>query len=400
MKQCGDMRSFDHISAGGWCCRQGTGVLVAMTGMGIGIPQTTIKGGMRRRKPEWTPRSFNSIGLTQDRRTGSMAGTVQQFDLPRSSGSGRVQDGGADRPGQSTLSDRRIASQDAGIGRSGSRAEYGSVVTGLIFLSASGGLGLTTMTALMAKQLRGMNLSCALVDLDLDGGGMDVLVGIEGAPGMRLGRIRAPLGRVDPQALHEELPVWDGIPVLSNDPWSAPPQGWWDVDAAVSAMAGFADLLLIDAGRGRDLGNLRSLRGLPSLLMVDMTVLGLARAKALLHALSGCRSAGDRDQDSPLIACRPPMAVIGMMPTQHWISHGIDPEQAEEFLGRSVDVVLNPQPKLSASILDGRGLERVPRAYARALHPLVERIAGMATVSGRGGEPISLHESIRSGAVK
>ena len=325
---------------------------------------------------------------------------VRRFDPSGSSEPGRVQDEGADRLGRSSLSDQRIAVQDTGIGRSGSGSEYESAVTGLVFLSASGGLGLTTMTALMAKQLQDMGLSCALADLDLDSGGMDVLVGIEGAPGMRLGRIRAPLGRVDPQALHEELPIWDGIPVLSNDPWSAPPQGWWDVDAAVSAMAGFADLLLIDAGRGRGLGNLRSLRGMPSLLMVDMTVLGLARAKALLHALKSRRGAGDRDQNSQLIACRPPMAVIGMMPIQHWVSHGVDPEEAEEFLGRSLDAVLKPQPNLSASVLDGRGLERVPRAYARALHPLVERIARMITVGEREGDQISPHDSIRSRTVR
>lgn len=323
-----------------------------------------VKGRMKGREPEWAPRSFNAVGLTPERRPG------------------------------------RVAGEDTGIGRSDTGVKYGSAVTGLVFLSASGGIGLTTMTALMAKQLRNMALSCALVDLDLDGGGMDVLVGIEGAPGMRLGRIRAPLGRVDPQALREELPIWDGIPLLSNDPWTALPQGWWDVDAAVSAMAGSADLLLIDAGRGQSLGNLRSLRGLPSLLMVDMTVLGLARAKALLHALKGRRDAGDRDQDSPLISCRPPMALIGMMPTQHRVSHGVDPEQAEEFLGQSVDVVLKPQPKLSASVLDGRGLERVPRAYARALQPLVERIAGMVVVSGGKEERVSSRRLARSEAAK
>lgn len=337
---------------------------MAMTEMSIGRPLTMIKGRMKGRESEWAPRSFSAAGLTPEHRPG------------------------------------RVVGEDAGIGRSDSEVENGSAVTGLVFLSASGGIGLTTMTALMAKKLRNMALSCALVDLDLDGGGMDVLVGIEGAPGMRLGRIRAPLGRVDPQALREELPIWDGIPLLSNDPWSALPQGWWDVDAAVSAMAGFADLLLIDAGRGQGLGNLRSLKGLPSLLMVDMTVLGLARAKALLHALKSRRDASDRDQDSPLISCRPPMALIGMMPTQHRVSHGVDPEQAEEFLGRSVDVVLKPQPKLSASVLDGRGLERVPRAYARALQPLVERIAGMVVVGERKEERVSSRGLNRSEAAK
>ena len=359
--------------------------------MSICRPPTMIQGGMKGRAPEWTPRFFNSVGLSPEHRPGRVAGAARQFDFPGSSGSGRLQGEDAVRFKQPILSDRRSVGKDA---------EYESAVAGLVFLSASGGIGLTTMTALMGKQLRDMALSCALVDLDLDGGGMDVLVGVEGAPGMRLGRIHAPLGRVDPQALREELPTWDGIPLLSNDPWSAPPQGWWDLDAAVSAMAGFADLLLIDVGRGRGLGNLRSLKGLPSLLMVDMTVLGLARAKALLHALNGRSNAGDRVQDSPLISCRPPMALIGMMPTQHRVSHGVDPEQAEDFLGRSVDVVLKPQPKLSASVLDGRGLERVPRTYARALHPLVERIAGMIVVGERKVERISSRGSVRSGDVK
>lgn len=335
-----------------------------MTGMSVGEPRKMIKDSVKGREHEWTPHAFSSAGLFPEHRPG------------------------------------RIAGEDASIWRSGSEAEYGSAVTGLVFLSASGGIGLTTMAALMAKQLRKTALSCALVDLDLAGGGMDVLVGIEGAPGMRLGRIRAPLGRVDPQALREELPAWDGIPLLSNDPWSAPPQGWWDVDAAVNAVAGFADLLLIDAGRGQGLGNLRSLKGLPSLLMVDMTVLGLARAKALIHTLNDRRDAGAQAQDSPLISCRPPMALIGMMPTQHRVGHGVDPEQAEEFLGRSVDVVLKPQPKLSASVLDGRGLERVPRAYCRALRPLVERIAGMVVVGEGKEDLISSRGLTRSEAVR
>lgn len=94
------------------------------------------------------------------------------------------------------------------------------------------------------------------------------------------------------------------------------------------------------------------------------------------------------------------MALIGMMPTQHRASHGVDPEQAEEFLGRSVDVFLKPQPKLSASVLDGRGLERVPRAYARALQPLVERIAGMVVGGERKEERVSSRGLTRAEAAK
>lgn len=271
---------------------------------------------------------------------------------------------------------------------------------GLVFLCASGGAGLTTLVAMVSKMLTRRSHACALADMDLTGGGMDVLLGIEGAPGLRLGQIRAPLGRMDPQALQDELPVWDGIPLLSNDPWNGPPSGWWDMDAALRAMSGFADLILIDAGRGTALGNLRSLAGLPMVLLVDMTVLGLARARSLLvgpesfqgegannggvssvthggpsawvsrqeGVVRGGRRPGS-DRANP--AGPDPLAVIGILPRAGRSSSVVSQEEAADFLGFPPLCVLKPSASLAGSILSGLGMEKIPRSYLKALVPLI-----------------------------
>lgn len=72
--------------------------------------------------------------------------------------------------------------------------------------------------AILARELNERGLKCVLVDADLQGGGLDVLLGVENEDGSRLGEISAPLGTIDGKALLRELPVWDGVPLLSCDP--------------------------------------------------------------------------------------------------------------------------------------------------------------------------------------
>ena len=313
----------------------------------------------------------------------------------------------ADKTGAAnrSLSDGDLADRPCGRGEG---------LRGLVFLCASGGVGLTTLVALVAKSLAGRSHVCALADLDLTGGGMDVLLGIEGVPGLRLEQIRAPLGRMDSRALMEELPVWDGIPVLSNDPWNGPAPGWWDMDAALKAMSGFAELLLVDAGRGTGLRTLRSIAGLPRVLLVDMTVLGLARARSLLagskppggvnretadaHESSdahwagqvdmgrGRRAPGSTGRDvaggvpagSESGGANPidvdPLVVIGVRPHVGRSSDLVGQDEAADFLGLPLICVLKPEASLAGSVQSGLGLRKIPRSYQKALKPLIDVI--------------------------
>ena len=81
--------------------------------------------------------------------------------------------------------------------------------------SAVAGVGASTLAALLARELTERGCKSVLVDADLNGGGLDVLLGVEDEDGSRFGDISAPLGKVDGKALLRELPVWDGVPLLA-----------------------------------------------------------------------------------------------------------------------------------------------------------------------------------------
>ena len=63
--------------------------------------------------------------------------------------------------------------------------------------SVVAGVGTSTLAALLARELSERGLKCVLVDADLQGGGLDVLLGVENEDGSRFGEISAPLGNID-----------------------------------------------------------------------------------------------------------------------------------------------------------------------------------------------------------
>lgn len=80
-------------------------------------------------------------------------------------------------------------------------------------VGGSGGVGASTFAAVLAAQLGG----AFLIDVDSSGGGIDVLLGIDQAPGARWSGLRLAGGRLDPAALLDGLPRWGRCPVLAAD---------------------------------------------------------------------------------------------------------------------------------------------------------------------------------------
>ena len=117
------------------------------------------------------------------------------------------------------------------------------------FDSASGGCGLSVTAACYARTLASVGLRCALVDLDFDGGGLDVTLGLEGEHGLRWSGVDAPLGRIDGDALVRELIDWNGIAVLPADPWNKEAPSWWHITAALGALCEVCDVVVVDSGR-------------------------------------------------------------------------------------------------------------------------------------------------------
>ncbi|WP_169275706.1 hypothetical protein [Bifidobacterium moraviense] len=241
----------------------------------------------------------------------------------------------------------------------------------VVCVAASGGVGLSVTAALLALTFAGRDLSCALVDADCGYGGLDVLLGLERDQGMRMSGVEAPLGRLEGDALAQELPSWGGVRVLGADPWNGESDRWWEVQAAVVALAQVHDVVVVDAGRGEQMGQIPALAGAPAVLVTEMTVLGLARARVLARRLrsSGgearreCRVLGMQPRGAPRQCCR------------------ITAAQAQDYVGVPVAGVLEPRRALYGEVLDGLGVAAVPRGYRKVLGELADLIR---EADGRG----------------
>jgi secretion/DNA translocation related CpaE-like protein len=99
-----------------------------------------------------------------------------------------------------------------GVGRPGDGSGGGCV--GVV--GACGGAGASSLAAALAAE-SGRRAPTALVDLDLLGGGLDVLLGVEGDAGVRWPDLHAARGEVDPDELAASLPRWRRLPVLCAD---------------------------------------------------------------------------------------------------------------------------------------------------------------------------------------
>lgn len=168
-----------------------------------------------------------------------------------------------------------------------------------VFLSASGGVGLSALCSLTALQLADQGRRMALVDADFGGGGLDILLGLENDKGLRFGTLNAPLGKIDGDVLCKRLPHWEGVPVLAFDSWNSEIPEWWEVKAVMAALERSAsvDMVLVDGARGQVIDMVPDLRAAPVVIISELSVLGLARAKALLNALASGRigSSGQRN---------------------------------------------------------------------------------------------------------
>lgn len=86
-----------------------------------------------------------------------------------------------------------------------------NVVVGVV--GGSGGVGASSFAAVLAAVAG----SSVLIDLDVMGGGIDVTLGIEAAPGARWSGLHVAGGRLDPGDLVGGLPHWGSVAVLAAD---------------------------------------------------------------------------------------------------------------------------------------------------------------------------------------
>lgn len=237
--------------------------------------------------------------------------------------------------------------------------------------SVVAGVGVSTLAAILARELNERGLKCVLVDADLQGGGLDVLLGVENEDGSRLGEISAPLGTIDGKALLRELPVWDGVPLLSCDPWKTENPQSWEVQACIRALSQVRSAVIVDVGQGNGLQDLTELRQAIRINVVEMTVLGLARAKANMQS--------QRNPSDPIgehdVATQEREFFVGMQPRGTIRDHGVTAtEEAAEYLDCDIAAVIATDAKLCSELLEGLGLRKPNRANAKAIATLADLI--------------------------
>lgn len=228
--------------------------------------------------------------------------------------------------------------------------------------SAVAGVGASTLAALLARELTERGCKSVLVDADLNGGGLDVLLGVEDEDGSRFGDISAPLGKVDGKALLRELPVWDGVPLLACNPWRSETPQSWEIQACIRALAQVKDAVIVDAGQWRGLDDIPELAQATHITVVEMTVLGLARAKVAMKS----RGTAERQKHGHIVGVEPRGVARGRGVTTL--------EETENYLGHSLAAVVKPDAKLCGELLDGLGLRRPNRQTVKALAALTDEL--------------------------
>jgi len=161
----------------------------------------------------------------------------------------------------------------AATGPQGGTATRGSGVGGLVLVVAGavGGAGASSLAVACAVAARD---GAALVDL-ATGGGLDVLLGLEGAAGARWPDLVAARGDVDPDLLTSSLPHRKGVGVLSADRRHPGPPDDAVVADVLRALAARHRTVVVDVGRG-----VAPAAATHVALVVPLTVPGLAGALA------------------------------------------------------------------------------------------------------------------------
>lgn len=182
---------------------------------------------------------------------------------------------------------RHSRAASAPLGRRGTGAQV------LVVVGARGGVGASTLAALLAARLARSAGCVALMDLDHGAGGLEVLLGIEEVPGVRWADLEGVRGALAPADLDGVLPRWCGVEVLGPDRRAGAP----DVAVVSAVTAALVDrcttvvvdlpahTLLTDVGTatGRAAPVLAGRSDL--LVLAGQDVLGVAGALALRAAL-------------------------------------------------------------------------------------------------------------------
>lgn len=232
----------------------------------------------------------------------------------------------------------------------GPAADAGRTV-GLI--GGHGGAGTSTVTAALAQVAAREGRRVAVLDLDDRGGGLDLLFGLEQAPGWRWPDLAASAGYID--GLTAQLPQSDGVVLLSmaradGGPGTPSPEA---VAAVLRSLGREHDLVLIDLGRQLSEGARQALRHCHVPLLVTGSGVREVAAAGHVAAELGAERLGIAVRPSP---------------------HGAGAAAVAEALDGTLWAELPTEPRLVAAAEQAENLGEVSRRWRRGIHQLLDRV--------------------------
>lgn len=222
-------------------------------------------------------------------------------------------------------------------------------------VGARGGAGASVVAASLARAA-GRRAPACLVELAGGGAGIDVLLGVEGVPGVRWPDLDDARGRLDGDDLLERLPTWDGVAVVS-----ATTEGGPAADAVVDVVAALAETVVPRDGTVvLDLGHGALLAGTPA-----HEVLGACEEVLVVTPLDVPAVGG-----AAVLAAR--LAVPAALVVRHPAPGRLSPAEVAHAVGLDVAATLRHDRRVAGAVERGHGpcagrgpVERVGRVLAR-----------------------------------
>lgn len=207
-------------------------------------------------------------------------------------------------------------------------------------VGACGGAGSSTLAAALSHALRRSGEPAVLVDLDVPGPGVDVLLGVEEEPGARWPELAEARGDVDGGGLLAALPRWRSVPVLSGSHTRPePPDDAVVVDVATGLLRS-GEAVVLDLPRpGAWSAGARTLIAAcdVALVVVPLTVPGAAGAGVV-----GASVIAAGAKDVRLVARQPAPGRV-------------DAAGVQRAVGRPVVTTVRWDPRLAGAVERGEG---------------------------------------------